>query len=72
MLGMLSESLLGGKPGEAPNIVAMARPFHVIRSGVEDSTMAKHLCSTDTFWSLLHVYNHHQKIMSYDVVKKMA
>jgi hypothetical protein len=56
MLGMLSESLLGGKLGESPNIV----------------TMAKHLCSTDTFWSLLHVYDHHQKIMLYDAVKKMA
>jgi hypothetical protein len=30
MLGMLSESLLGGKLGEAPNIVAMVKPFHVI------------------------------------------
>jgi hypothetical protein len=30
----------------------------------------KKSCSTDTFWSLLGVYDHHKKITSYNVAKK--
>jgi hypothetical protein len=36
-----------------------------------DSTIQKEIsCSADTFGSLLQAYYHHQKILSYNVVKK--
>ncbi len=45
-------------------------PNHDIkRSGVADSTIQ---CSIHRFWSLLWKYDHHPKIMPYNVVKKMA
>jgi hypothetical protein len=44
-----------------------------LRSGVADSTVfLMTSCSTNTVWSLLRIYDHHWKIMSYNVVKKMT
>jgi hypothetical protein len=43
-----------------------------LRSGVADPMIFKKFMITDTFWSLLWVYDCHQKIMSYNVVKKMT
>jgi hypothetical protein len=50
-----------------------ARPFHEIIKvwdGKFDFFYLKKSCSTDTFLSLLGLYDHQWKIMSYHVIKE--
>jgi hypothetical protein len=52
---------------------ARVRPFHDIKvCGGRFNNNKKKASSIDTFWSILSVYDHHRKIMSYNVVKKMT
>ncbi len=49
------------------------RPVHDIKVwGGRFDNSKKNSCSTDRFLSLLQVYDHHQKIMSCNLVKKMT
>lgn len=73
MLGTVpGEPIRVSELGDAPNIRARARSFHDIKKwGSRFNTLDK-IQVQQASWSLLQGYDHHRKMISYNVVKKMT